>query len=508
VPYDTAAISSGQLKPLLLQLAPPNAPTSATTHAGSLEGAQRLVVQGLPVAADVTTCHLRVSSGDISGTLVIGDLPVGYYTLLLPQGPGQVAGSQAGLRKVDIIVMPSAAAATAAAAAEAEGGSRSQVGWEVPGRDGPEVLLVPSSPPKPLSITSASCSPSQGLAVELRGSQAQLESAQVTAVFVRHIPDTTVEAAVRPAAAVQQYGSPEGSEGPAQGWDLPLLPCSGSGSCSYTDSVRVDSAVAYVMQRRQWRAANSLRAGMLLERPSLLVNPRKVRNVAAATTVLRGGDGEQYKPKKMAAAPQQAMCDAYYATACAPACAMPFGASGGPMLMEQQCKEEYGYGACKKMAGGSRAKAAKRRVASAPVSPTLSYLQPAGVLLFHQGVDPATGRLHLPPQQLQQLCGGVDLAAAGYTAVYLQVLDASQGAATLGKCPAAACRVAVQLEPPQEQQQQQQQGAGIRDLGLMRPLTDQGVCAQVSARCHGPGFVHDWQRMWRICFKKHAIGCR
>jgi hypothetical protein len=60
--------------------------------------------------------------------------------------------------------------------------------------------------------------------------------------------------------------------------------------CSYSTMAKLDSAVAYVLQRRQWESVTGYkRPGSLLERPSLLVLPYSIRSAAAATSVLRGG---------------------------------------------------------------------------------------------------------------------------------------------------------------------------------------------------------------------------
>eukprot|EP00775_Hariotina_reticulata_P004329 gene4329-4582_t len=113
------------------------------------------------------------------------------------------------------------------------------------------------------------------------GTPEQLAAVQVVAVFSRFLPDDSV------AAAAQLLHAPVAPS---------LAPhhrsCGQLSRCSYSSMAKLDSAVAYVLRRRQWEAtAGYKRPGSLLERPSLLVTPCSIRSAASATSVLRGGDG-------------------------------------------------------------------------------------------------------------------------------------------------------------------------------------------------------------------------
>jgi len=252
------------------------------------------------------------------------------------------ARCQPGAMTVDILVLP-AATTTGAAAAAAAGDTRpgSATGhaagaashgsgptvaggpveaaeaqeWLYAGPDCPQIsrrvpALLCASPRQQLHVTSLSCSVTSGLSLQVGGSPQQLQSAQLVLAFSRFLPDHTVQATqlVPPqlfwasgSASSQGFGyssaldmqrqSCSFGSGDEAGLGYGCCPqaCGGLARCSYSEDAKLDSAVAYVLQRRQWEASGGgRRPGVLLDRPSLLVFPHSVRSAAVSTSVLRG----------------------------------------------------------------------------------------------------------------------------------------------------------------------------------------------------------------------------
>lgn len=174
---------------------------------------------------------------------------------------------------------------------------------------GEQALLQPSAL-RHLHITSLTCSATAGLTLKVSGSEQQLQTAQVLLVFSRFFPDESNPAVqlLPPQLPWQSPSTPSGgfgfspslqeqnaswgfARGLPQGLGYAGAPqsCGVSAGCSYSTDGKLDSAVAYVLQRRQWEeAGGGRRPGVLLDRPSLLVFPHSVRSAAAATSVLRG----------------------------------------------------------------------------------------------------------------------------------------------------------------------------------------------------------------------------
>ena len=344
-------------------------------------------------------------------------------------------------------MLPPAAAATAAAPgidATTSPNSSSSGGGDIvflyihkvdpEGEDPP--MLVPPSLAHPLVISSATCSPAVGLYIQIQGlnpttatTQGLAEApdattAEVIAVFTRYLPDTTCEAAPQ---APTSSSSSNGGLG-VNPMDVGLTqPCGGATAATYSDSIKLDSAIAYVLQRRQWQAKKrgQIRPGSLLDRPSLLVNPKRVKSAASKVSVIKGGDGGKFAMKKrmagrppgaaaryvntLGAAPQQAEMlqqqvfegggggggygAAQYAPAfgAAPAACMAFGGYGGGM--------GHDWGAPRLLVGE------QVEVAG---TPSLSYCPPAVVVT---GLHPVTGsgEVQVTPEKLRELMGGVTL---------------------------------------------------------------------------------------------------
>jgi hypothetical protein len=278
-------------------------------------------------------------------TIKIGGLAAGLYRLVLPgvmlrppspdgySSNGGV-GSQWDQRMesssmaVHIHVLPAAATAgnsvqtvsaagdeigVAAGAAAADDSTDER--WLYAGPDHSSIdrvqptLLQPSLPQQ-LHITSLTCSVTSGLSLQVAGADQLLGTAQVLLVFSRFLPDQTVQAAelVPPQLPWGTDSAPAGGFGfnlalgsQRQGWGFDSgdkrglgygacpQACGASSTCSFSTDTKLDSAVAYVLQRRQWEAAGGgRRPGVLLDRPSLLVFPHSVRSAAVSTSVLKG----------------------------------------------------------------------------------------------------------------------------------------------------------------------------------------------------------------------------
>jgi hypothetical protein len=397
--------------------------------------------------------------------LTIQHLPAGHYLLILPGYAPE--GSSKG---VEILVLPPAAPpATASAGGTAGGGggvddfashSNSSNSSDIRylynkglGEDDLPVLISPSLP-QPLIISAAACSPAVGLHIQIQGlnptsntsdTTTEQGSAEVIAVFTRHLPDSTCQAKPLP---------PDSS---GSGGDLgfvPQWPCGGPSPAAYSNSIKLDSAIAYVLQRRQWlgRSRGKLRPGSLLERPSLLVNPKCVMSAASKVTVIKGGDGGKFAKK---AAPRVG----------GPGRGMPapgrgvmgrgppmgFGAMmgrGAPMMglgggipamatmamacpasfMQQQQAVRYGgydanaYGAapmaCVAPSGGvggfgygAAGRGGGGVVREEAVTPSLGYCRTAVVLT---GLRPGeSGEVRVTPEKLKEMMGGVTLEVRG-----------------------------------------------------------------------------------------------
>jgi hypothetical protein len=176
--------------------------------------------------------------------------------------------------------------------------------------NGGEPALLQPSAPRQLHITSLTCSATAGLSLEVSGSEQMLQTAQVLLVFSRFLPDDSTPAAqlLPPQLPWQSPSTTSGgfgfspslpeqnaswgfARGLPQGLGYAGAPqsCGVSAGCSYSTDGKLDPAVAYVLQRRQWEeAGGGRRPGVLLDRPSLLVFPHSVRSAAVSTSVLRG----------------------------------------------------------------------------------------------------------------------------------------------------------------------------------------------------------------------------
>jgi hypothetical protein len=132
---------------------------------------------------------------------------------------------------------------------------------------GPAVLQP--SPSKQLHIASVFCSATGGLSVQLAGTEEQLSSVQLVAVFSRFLPDGTTTAAqllqkILPwgdgAYGVQGFGFGQGLRAQAEGFEVGSgneqglgfgaqpQGCGDYARCSYSSAAKLDSAVAYVLQ--------------------------------------------------------------------------------------------------------------------------------------------------------------------------------------------------------------------------------------------------------------------
>lgn len=271
--------------------------------------------------------------------LKVQGLKAGLYRLLLPalllKPTGGGVGSmwdhsvRSSSMAVHIHVLPAAVTARTAGTSSADrGGSAgadttatadasTQQQWLYAGPDFSSIdsnkqqpLLLQPSLPQQLHVTSLSCFVMSGLSLQVTGPDQLLSTAQVLLVFSRFLPDSTVSAAqLLPPQLPWSTGS---SPSPAFGFNPSLAdqvlswgfdggnreglgygacpqPCGSPASCTYSQDAKLDSPVAYVLQRRQWEASGGgRRPGVLLDRPSLLVFPHSVRSAAAATSVLRG----------------------------------------------------------------------------------------------------------------------------------------------------------------------------------------------------------------------------
>lgn len=177
---------------------------------------------------------------------------------------------------------------------------------------GSEPALLQPSPPLQLHLSLITCSTTAGLTLEVTGTEQQLQSAQVLLVFSRFLPDSTVSAAQllppqlpwsTQQAPAQGFGFSQTLEAQRSGWGFDgankeglgfgACPqtCGALARCSYSRDAQLDSAVAYVLQRRAWEASGGgRRPGVMLDRPSLLLFPHSVRSAAVSTSVLRGKD--------------------------------------------------------------------------------------------------------------------------------------------------------------------------------------------------------------------------
>jgi hypothetical protein len=320
----------------------------STAHLQLLQAAPR----GADGVAAVPAAALSGSSGLGSGSTVtirIQGLAAGLYRLVLPglalqpcrsggAGAGWGGSSQTSHVAVHIHVLPASVQHTSAAAvAEApstahEAAEVTSTGVDVACSAGPSVqqewlyacsdsiyvatsqpALLQPSPLQQLHLSSLTCSTTAGLTLQVTGTEQQLQSAQVLLVFSRFLPDATVSAAqllppqlpwstqqapaqgfgFSPALEVQRSGwGFDGSDKEGLGYGACPQRCGGVARCSYSRDAQLDSAVAYVLQRRAWEASGGgRRPGVMLERPSLLLFPHSVRSAAVSTSVLRGKEG-------------------------------------------------------------------------------------------------------------------------------------------------------------------------------------------------------------------------
>lgn len=318
VPLTTAL---GQtLDPKLLQLLQPGKVSSNSTSS-----------HPQVVIADISNKHLSVTPADaaagsssssvahsamlgssVTVVLKVRGLAPGLYRLLVPalllQPPDQLLYSSrhemvnSTPGAIHIQVLPAIQAAAVAAAVQdpfvpapatsADGcyssstqqtaGSPSWLWAGGSQLDAPEVITQPSALTQ-LHMTSLSCSTTSGLSVQLAGTPDQIESAQIVAVFGRFLSDTSGIS-----ADMLHDTVPWGIDVMGQ---TPQI-CGGHGLCDYSSAAKLDSAVAYVLQRRQWEAKArrgcGIRPGSLLDRPSLLVMPVCKNSAASGTSVLRG----------------------------------------------------------------------------------------------------------------------------------------------------------------------------------------------------------------------------
>lgn len=488
-------------------------------------------------AAGGGACSSSSSSSNVLGcggpiTISVQGLAAGLYRLLLPglllQPPdGSTVGwsQQANWSStaVHIHVLPAAVTSSSSTAGRADGGSggdiptatlaadtsSTQEQWlyaspDFSSIDSSQPVLLQPSLPRQLHITSLTCSVAAGLSLQVAGPGELLPTVQVVLVFSRFLPDTTVSAAQLlppqlPWNSTAGFGfSPPLSDqcsrwgfesGSRQGLGYGACPqsCGSTASCTYSQDAKLDSAVAYVLQRRQWEeAGGGRRPGVLLDRPSLLVCPHSVRSAAVPTSVLRGGDGGSMN--------ERAPYHKHMKKA-----AMPMAACAG-MMQQQQCAgawagaAAWGADECGAAVGFGMA-----RQAAAAQTPVLGFLaQPAAVLTQLQlGAD---GALQVSPEQLQQLLSeaaglpteGPSAAAAqrvwdvtGYRVVYAAVFEPR----TLGQSGAALCAVQGTGSTGSQAQQQQETAAGagdsclpagaLRDMGLDTPV-DPGVVSALS----------------------------
>jgi hypothetical protein len=284
-------------------------------------------------------------------TIKIKGLAAGLYRLVLPglalhpcsrngagagsqwQGSGSW-GVQSSYSAVHIHVLPAAVQHTPPAAAgntrpAAEAPAETATGANLAGDAGPsrqqewlyacpdsshfcgsEPALLQPSPPQQLHLSFLTCATTAGLTLEVAGTEQQLQSAQVLLIFSRFLPDSTVNTAqlLPPQlpwstqhTSAQGFGFSQTLEAQRSGWGFDgsdkeglgfeacPQPCGALARCSYSRDVQLDSAVAYVLQRRAWEAAGGgRRPGVMLDRPSLLLFPHSMRSAAVSTSVLRG----------------------------------------------------------------------------------------------------------------------------------------------------------------------------------------------------------------------------
>eukprot|EP00879_Flechtneria_rotunda_P002126 GHRR01002308.1.p1 GENE.GHRR01002308.1~~GHRR01002308.1.p1 ORF type:complete len:2960 (+),score=1151.97 GHRR01002308.1:374-9253(+) len=358
---------------------------------------------------------------------------------------------------------------------------------------GPAVLRPSAS--QQLQIMSVSCSVALGLSVQLSGTVDKLASGRVLVAFSRFMPDATMQPTdLLPGAGIgcetlepfERFGS-SGAQF-----------CGDYGECKYSNSAKLDSAIAYVLQRRLWEegrgALGGRRPGSLLERPSLLVQPRVVGSAASATSVLRGDDGgvlkESARPKMMKKVRQQSAYPGYSPTspgysAAAPGCTSLSAAYAAPSPGAPCFGVPAPVPAAYAHRGYSAALALGQQMVAPKVaqSPVLGFLKnPA---LVWAGLNPDQGgNLVLTAEQLQRAIAG----AAGGS----QDSGCSSAASSLGGAGGYTMVTVIAYVPNQPEQFSSKccviEGAAApeasvmrearRDLGLNGEIDDNAVSAQ------------------------------
>lgn len=282
-------------------------------------------------------------------------------------------------------------------------------------------LLAQAGDLHPLQILSASCSASGGLEVRLGGAPTTLQHARLDVTFHRFLPEDSKTARPRSLR--------NGGEGQPQ-------TCTGDERSAYSESVQLDSALLYVLQRRQAVAERGPRPGNLLQKPSLLVHARQTQDAAAANSVIRGDDGGRARDR--AGAEESYRFVDHAGEKCMATTAVPLGSYGG--------------------GGGSG-------------PPTLTFCKPAHVL--HGLTCGPDGRLLLTAQQLA--AAGLDVAASGHTFVTVQAAaePVSTHVAVATSAIEGACRTSA---------------APLEDMGLSCSLPVTAICTQAcDVTCLPPG---------------------
>lgn len=166
-----------------------------------------------------------------------------------------VDAAAADVENTGVVHEDQATAAAAPTKSAAAPGAADQPAWlwasALPCSDEPAVTQP--SPAQQLHITSLTCSAESGLSIRLAGTQQQLGSVQLVAVFSRFLHDSTVSATqLLPQNQVFRFSAMAGYGQGLRFGDAAPQACGDYGRCSYSKVAKLDSAVAYVLQVGCW----------------------------------------------------------------------------------------------------------------------------------------------------------------------------------------------------------------------------------------------------------------
>ncbi|GLC67679.1 hypothetical protein PLESTF_000590000 [Pleodorina starrii] len=274
-------------------------------------------------------------------------------------------------------------------------------------------LVAPLSEPRPLKITELRASVADGVIARLEGSEAQLGAAVVVAVLTRfeaHHSGLQLGGAPLPPLSPQQQQEPSllllGRQPFVMRSGVALgVPPPGS----YQSGRRQSDEVRYVLERRRLVAEGRVRPmPALVDRPSLLVQPWKVRETATRSRTARKGEAFTDEGPRFAAAAQ--MCSFAAAAPCAAPMmqmGMMAGAAGGPPSCEFVAKQSVSlmtyegdsFRRLGRSCGGPR-------VMQQPAGTLGLAFCPPAVVLPNVPVGP-DGVVHLTAEQLAAAVAGV-----------------------------------------------------------------------------------------------------